>query len=98
MTQIDSWQLLAVPSGMGAVALTGAPWQVVIVLPLVLPVVHRYLRYRERLRELDVAEKAIDRSDTDRIPELMSTVYHHGPIDRRDTQPTEQPAPSTTAP
>jgi len=43
---------------------------------LVVAVCHRYFRYRERLRELDVAEKAIDRSDADRLAELMSAVCH----------------------
>lgn len=83
MSSTDGLQGLAIPSTMGVAALAGAPWQLVVPLVAVL-LVHRYLRHRERLRELDVAERAIDRSDTDRLPELMSTVYHAA-IDSSET-------------
>jgi hypothetical protein len=96
MTLTDDWRLFAVPPGAGCAPLIGAPWQAItasLLVVAVLPLAHRYLRYRERMRELTVAEKAIDRSDTNRLPELMSAVYH-APVDQSDVQrPVLPPEP-----
>lgn len=74
MAGLDRLQSLVAPVGVGLAAVAGVPWQVVVCLGVAALVAWGWgerFRHRERLRELEILEKAVDKVDVDGAVELL---------------------------